>query len=63
MSEHFADGWITRGWSLVDGKWVEIGEVPGVEIGGVTATPDLTIHEVADKLNQISGSRGINALP
>ncbi len=51
MSEKFADGWVTSGFSRVDGKWVEMGAVAGVTSSAAMPT-ELPIHEVADYLNR-----------
>lgn len=51
MVDEFAEGWITEGWSRVEGKWVEVGAVAGVTMSPAFP-PELTVHQVADKLNE-----------
>ena len=51
--EQFADGWVTSGWTKVNGVWYECGSIPQVTTDAPDMTPELTIHQVAAKLNEL----------
>lgn len=53
-AQDFAEDWVTFGWSKgPDGKWIELGSSAAVHASGPEVPPELTIHEVADKLNEL----------
>jgi hypothetical protein len=48
--ESFAPGWVTLGWSRINGVWSELGSVGGV-YPGPPPVPELGVHDMADLLN------------
>jgi hypothetical protein len=49
---HFANDWVTAGWTRDNGRWVEAGTSRSAKVPPASSTPvQLTIHEVADRLN------------
>lgn len=58
MEDQFAEGWVTDGWSKVNGIWYELGGIPSIVVtspegSGPQKVPDITIHQVAEKLNEL----------
>lgn len=58
-NEKFAANWVTKGWSrvpaadpLVDGKWEEMGEVPGVD-NGEEPELEIRVEEMQYILNKL----------
>src|SRR5271157_4384573 len=54
-TEQFPADLVTDGWSREPntGKWTEMGASAGITINPPPMPPELTIHQVADKLNEL----------
>jgi hypothetical protein len=51
----YPEDWVTTGWSKgPDHKWIELGHSAAVHASGPEVPPELTVHEVADKLNELT---------
>lgn len=55
-SDAFPANFMTTGWSRIHGRWVECGHSRGVESTDVSP-PELGIHDVAGKLNELEEHR------
>jgi hypothetical protein len=55
MSDEFGPDWVTSGWSRMPntGEWVEMGASAGVTMNPSPMPPELSIHNVARKLNEL----------
>jgi hypothetical protein len=53
MTSDFAPGWVTKGWSRINDVWYELGSIPQVITDSPDIPPELTIHQIADKLNEL----------
>jgi hypothetical protein len=53
----FGDDWVTSGWSRHPntGDWIEMGASAGVTMDPPPMPPELGLHDVAAKLNELEG--------
>jgi hypothetical protein len=52
-AQHYASDWVTQGWGRVNGTWVELGQSATVTAAADAVHPELGIHDVAAKLNEL----------
>jgi hypothetical protein len=52
-STEFADDWITKGWSKINGQWIELGHSASVTASGEGTPAQVGLHDVAGRLNKL----------
>jgi len=49
----YPEDWVTRGYSRHNGKWLEMGGEACIKVTPPPLPPQLGLHDVADKLNEL----------